>query len=221
MKNLSFGLCFLLAISSLTACISSKKLNPSEEHLSEESISKIDTTSIELQSLLAKKDSLIKKQTDFEEEKALVLESIRRTRVEIDEHDELNRKKSPEYQEMLPIYTAVSNTRETPEYKRLSKELGAAQVKMNEHAGNAEFKKLYDAKLKEYKTWEITSGRADLKKQLLPLREKFIAYEAKSGRTALGNKIQTIERRRIAINKELTIIKQQLIDLETKIQANK
>ena len=218
MKIIPFCLCFLLAVFSLAACISGKKMNSSESDIIAEPILQLDTTSIVLKKLLAEKDSLIKKQADLEEEKRLVLADIRRTRIEIDEHDELNRKKSPEYQAMLPIYIAVSDTRETPEYKRLSKELGDAQNKMKQHEGNEEYLKLYNAKLKEYKIWEVVSGRAELKKQLLPLRAKFIEYEAKSGRTALGNQIQAIERRRISLNQELAFINQQLIDLETKIQ---
>ena len=218
-KAILFYWTFLFVFFNFISCVGIKEVNASEEVFVEEPVAQNDT-SIVLKQLLTTKDSLIVEQTKLAEEMEVVLEQIKKTSLELDEHDEQFRKKSPEYQAMLPIYVAVSDTRKTPEYKRLSTELGAAQTKMNQNVGNEEYKMLYDKKLKEYKAWEVSSGRAALKKQLMPLRAKFIEYEAKSGRTALGNKIQSIERRRISINTELASINQQLVELETKIKTH-
>lgn len=167
--------------------------------------------------LIRIKDSLLLVKAELIERKTIILQDIAKTSKELKEHDKQFRHKSTEYQEMLPTYIAVSETRETPAYKRLSQELGKAQNEMKQNLDNVEYKKMYDEKYKKYKNWEETSGRAALKAKLLPLRKKFIEYEEKSGRLALGNKLRGIEQQRIEINKELSHIEKLLKEIDIKI----
>lgn len=217
-KRKPFYIFILFFITIIMACNNTKHLNAQEITPIEEPQKESDSLVV-LNQLNHLKDSLLLRKNTLEEEQKLIYQRISDKRAEIDAHDKEFRQNSPEYKAMLPTYMAVTRTRDNPEYKRITSEMALAQEKINANPQNNDYKKAYDEKLKEFKNWENESGRTALKMKLLPLRAKFLEAEANSGRTALGQEIQNIEKERIRVRDILKNINTQIATIESQIQT--
>jgi len=213
-----FCLNLFLFYSTIVSCNSTKQLSNQETVNVAEPKKEADSL-IVLNHLIALKDSLLERKAMLKENQQAIYKRINAKKAELTEHDKEFRHNSPEYKAMLPTYLAVAKTRDAPEYKKLTGELGKAQEQMLKNPEDDKLKKAYDDKFKEFQKWEETSGRAALKTKLLPLRAEFIAAERKSGRVALGEELRAIEGERIQTRDELKKVETQISEVEAKILA--